>query len=332
MFLLISTPVHILLVDPSSGQTSTLRAVDGYYYGITYKQGTLVLTHSAGYLQYFNKEANPFQTSDHLLQPHQIEWVEDKVLVTNTGHNCLSVYDPYGNLCRDVYLNDITYDNKYEGKLGNHFNSVHKVDDQVFIVAHNYDKPSEVWELSWPELNVIDVKDTRTSWAHNLWLGEWGMVICNSKNGSLYEVSSGENIWQSNENGALTRGLAVSDDHIFVGYSSNTSREQRYWTDGGIWIVDRRTLKTIEKIPLPGSGEVQEIRLVGMPDVCHNDQVIPPDILPRIGKVSTLIALAYSLRKASPKFRRSFFPITTSVKGVQMTVRWKRSLKRSFLQ
>ena len=33
----------------------------------------------------------------------------------------------------------------------------------------------------------------------------------------------------------------------------------RYWTTGGVWIVDRKTLKTIDKIILPGSGEVREV-------------------------------------------------------------------------
>jgi len=279
-------------------------------------------------LGYFNIDISPVYTVDHLTQPHQIEWVDDKILVANTGKNCISVFDGNGNLLRDVYLNEIRWDDKDKGREGNHFNSVHKSGEQVYVVAHNYDRPSEVWELTWPDLQIVTNRVSRAGWAHNVWVNEWGLVICNSKAGTLYEVLSGETLWTPKEKGVMTRGLAVSDDYIFVGCSLHNERKERYWKDGGIWIVDRKTLTTIDKITIPGSGDVHEIRLVGVPDECHNDQVIPLAKLSSIRNVSPLIAWAYRLRKSHPTFRRDIFPVSQVVRTVQMTARWQRSLRR----
>ena len=177
---------------------------------------------------------------------------------------------------------------------------------------------------------MVDIKVCRVSGAHNLFPCEWGLVICNSKQSSLYEVSSGETIWRSNEEARITRGLAASDDYIFVGCSMHSERRERYWKTGGIWIIDRKTLKTMGKLPLPGSGDVHEIRLIGIPDECHNDQVITLDNLICINKVSSFINLAFKLRKTSPLFQRDLFPISPLIRTFQMTARWKRSIKQVY--
>lgn len=330
MLLLVTTPLQVLLVNSSNGETSVLRTGDGYYFGVTHHSGTIVLSHSGGYLQYFRSDDRSIQTIDHLIQPHQIEWVNDYVLVTNTGKNCLSVFDPLGNLVKDVYMNEIRWDDKDGDRRGNHFNSVHKIGEKIFVVAHNYARPSEIWELTWPELRVDNNYATQAAWAHNIWSGEWGLVICNSKMHSLYEVTTGENIWRDGEDTTITRGLAASEDYIFVGQSIYAERKERYWKSGGIWVLDRKTLKTLERIPLPGSGDVQEIRLVDVQDDCHNGEVIRAEHLTGLYKISSLIAAAYRLRKRYPFLQKNLFPVSQLVRTVQMTSRWKRSLQRAF--
>ncbi len=42
--------------------------------------------------------------------------------------------------------------------------------------------------------------------------------------------------------------------------------------DGGLWVIDRTTLTTIEQFRFPGSGCVNEIRLLDGPDECHNGE------------------------------------------------------------
>jgi hypothetical protein len=330
LHLLVSTPLHIFLVEPFTKEVTILRTGDGYYYGITHHSGKIVLTHTGGYLQYFQNSKNVRATSNHLVQPHQAEWVDDEIIVANTGKNCISIFDVDGNLIRDVYLNDIRWDDKDSGRVGNHFNSVHRIDDRIFVVAHNYDRPSEVWELSWPELKVQDVKSGQSSWAHNYWECEWGRIICNSKAGSIYELNSGETIWHSGEENAMTRGLAATDRYIFVGYSSHNIRKQRSWKTGGIWVIDRKTLQTVDKILLPGAGDVHEIRVVGLPDACHNDQVLKFTDLESIRKNSRIINLNYQLRNSFPFFQQDLFPFSQIVRATQMTSRWKKSLKDRF--
>ena len=325
MYLLISTPLHIFLFDTETGKLSPWRTGDGYYFGVTQKHGTVVLSHSGGHLGFFGGNSNiPRFTINHLIQPHQIEWVEDKILVTNTGKNCLSVFDESGNLWRDIYFNEIRWDDKDKGRLGNHFNSIHRKDDRVYMVSHNYSRPSELWILTWPELEVAETIVTEAAWAHNIWLGSPGKVICNSKFGSLYEVDSCETIWDSGEENVMTRGLAVSDEYIFVGRSMYNERKTRSWKTGGLWIIDRKTLKTLETFTFPGSGDIQEIRLIDTPDECHNEQIISRKTLDYINKTSSFINWAYRLRKSHPSLQDDVFPFSQSVRFFQMIPRWKK--------
>jgi hypothetical protein len=328
MQLLICTPLHLFLFDPATNQISPLRSGDGYYFGITFKDRTVVITHTGGYLQFFNSHAKPWLTTSHLVQPHQAEWVDGNILVANTGKNCLSVFDSDGQFSRDIYFNSIRRDDKDSNRAGNHFNSVHRAGDKIYVVAHNYTRPSVVWVLSWPELQVIEQKVTGAGWAHNMWIGEWGMVICDSKNGALHEVQSGKTIWRSEEQPLMTRGLAVSKDHIFVGRSLYNERKERFWKDGGIWVLDRKTLQVVERIILPGIGDVQEIRLVGSSDDCHNGQTIDLQDLVPLKRNSLIVQWAYRLRKRYPSTRRNYFPMSQIVRMAQMTGQIGNSIYR----
>lgn len=87
MQLLVSTPLQIFLVDLNSGDYSILRGGDGYYFGITHRSGVIALTHSSGYLQLCKYGIKPTYSLNHLVQPHQIEWIGSDILVTNTGLN-----------------------------------------------------------------------------------------------------------------------------------------------------------------------------------------------------------------------------------------------------
>ena len=212
------------------------------------------------------------RTPQRLLLAHQIEWADDCLLVVDTGRERLSVYAAEGALIRDVALGALGWDRGPEGQLGHHFNSVHRSGERVWIVAHNHDRPSEVWELSWPELEIVAIHATKAAWAHNAWEGEFGLVICDSYSGALHEVRSGQTLWSAGEDGAITRGLAVSPTHLFVGHSEPGGRGERRVNDGGLWMIDRATLTTAERFRFPGSGCVNEIRLLDGPDECHNGE------------------------------------------------------------
>ena len=326
MLLLVSTPLHIFLVDTASGKISTVRTGDGYYYGISCNEETIVLTHFTGYLGFY-AEQKAIQSVDHLDDPHQVEWVNDGcLLVANSGRNCVSIFDPQGKLSQDVFLNDIRVDDK-KNRRGNHFNSVHKVEDRVYVVAHNYENPSKVWELNWPDLQVEKVWSSSATWAHNVWSSELGLVICNTKNGSLFEIYSQDDIWKSDDELVLTRGLAVHKNHIFVGCSTFTPRKHRYWTNSSICIIDRNTLQTIDKIMLPGSGEIREIRIVGYPDECHNQQIIQDTMIDQIKFTSKPVDIAYEIRKSNPYFQKNIPILSQIVRTRQIITLWNKRIK-----
>jgi hypothetical protein len=325
MPLIISTPLQIFLLDEISKKISIQRSGDGYYFGITHRDDVIVLSHSGGYLQYFRKNAKPTRTIKHLYQPHQIEWVEDKILVANTGRNCISVYNASGHLERDVYLNEVHWDDKNANRKGNHFNSVHKFGDTVYVVAHNYERPSEIWELGWPGLQVKQVLTCQAGWAHDIWVSDLGKVVCDSKNSCLRDVSTNETLWRSNEINTLTRGLAVTQENIFVGYSSISERHDRFWKSGGIFILDRDSFKTIDKVPILGSGDIYEIRVLDKRDECHNSDILSSDSIESIRSESTLVNLAYRGRRKYSFLQQNVFPISPLVRFRNMIPRWKNT-------
>jgi hypothetical protein len=237
------------------------------------------------------------RTPQRLLLTHQIEWTADRLLIIDTGRERLSVYGAEGTLIRDVALGELGWDRGPGGQLGHHFNSVHRSGDRVWIVAHGHHRPSEVWELSWPELEIVGVHVTRAAWAHNVWDGELGLVICDSYSGRLQEARTGQTIWAAGENGAITRGLAVNSTHLFVGHSEPGDRGERRVNDGGLWMIDRATLTTTERFRFAGSGCVNEIRILDGHDECHNDEPFDDHMLAglsnnRFSAAAVLVGLA----------------------------------------
>ncbi|HEU4951812.1 MAG TPA: hypothetical protein VFT46_07655 [Holophagaceae bacterium] len=297
--LLVATPLHLSVFDTVSGRLRLLRKGDGEYYGVSWNRDHLVVSHSnqdnetlathadyrdarRGYLSLCARDSDPSRGTACLLQPHQIECVGDQIIAANTGLNGLSVFSASGELIRHVHLNEVTWDRSEDGSSGNHFNSVHRQGNRLYVLAHNHDRPSAVWELSWPELEVLEIHETRASWAHNIWAGEHGLVVCDSKHGGLVSVETGETIWRADEPRVITRGLAAVGNLLYIGRSEYGSRGDRKRNDGGLWIVDRKTLRTLERHVFPGSGCVNELRGLSGQDDCHVEAPFDPAWLTRL--------------------------------------------------
>lgn len=290
MRLLVVTPLHLLLVDLKDGSTSELRSGDGEYHGVSWSSEAIFVSHSrvsneelltheaflaaerGEVASYGTSGAVVARTPKRMLLPHQIEWVEDRLLVADTGRERLSVYAANGDLIRDVTLGDVGWDRGVDGRMGHHFSSVHRSGERVWLVAHNHDLPSELWELSWPTLELIQIHTTGALWAHNLWEGSLGLVLCDSRRGQLHEVRSGETIWAAEAKGSISRGLAVNAEYLFIGRSEPAARHGRLVNDGGLWVLDRTSLQTVEELRFPGLGCVNEVRLLDGVDECHNGE------------------------------------------------------------
>jgi len=48
----------------------------------------------------------------------------------------------------------------------------------------------------------------------------------------------------------------------------------RRWSDGGFWILDRKTLMTLNLVKFKKTGCVNELRLINSKDDCHNAPLI----------------------------------------------------------
>lgn len=302
MELLITTPKYIFTFNAMTGHIKLVRGGDGEYYGVSWSKNGPCISHSlidceqlktwedyqkskGGNISFATKKRT-YRTKSVLLQPHQIECVNGLILATNTGRNCLSIFQFDGNLIRDIYFNDIKWDVNSGGKTGNHYNSVHKVKENIYLVAHNHGRRSSVYHFSWPHFELQRIISTDAEWAHNLWPCEHGFLICNSKHGSLYDIESGQTVWKATEKPIFTRGLAATEDYIFVGRSELGKRKDRTCNTGGVWVLDRHSLKTLDVFKFPGSGCVNEVRLISGVDDCHNGVAFKPEWISRIKDIS----------------------------------------------
>lgn len=322
--LLLATPLQILQCDETTGRLRLLRAGDGEYYGLSWgEQGPLVshsgldnetlLTHEdyarppSGYVSIHaaqGERRTRLESPAGLVQPHQIEQAGEHFVATNTGRNCIAVYDLEGNLVRERRLAEKLWDVNPDGSKGNHFNSVHRKGERLWVVSHNFDQPSSVWELSWPELELVRLHQTSARWAHNCWVGEHGPVVCDSRHGGLLAVETGETIWKAPEEMAITRGLAVVGDRIYVGRSGYAPRFARKHNDGGLWVVDRKSLSTLASYVFPGVGCVNEVRGCDGLDEAHVETPFDASWLARIERAPPAERLAYELRRRPRAYER----------------------------
>jgi hypothetical protein len=231
-----------------------------------------------GWLSYGQRQGPPS-----LSVAHQILCAGDRVIATNTGRNCITVFRTDDWFYRHYWVDQIRWDRMgRENPCGRHLNSVFLRDDRLYVIAHNHDRGSEIVRLTWPEMDVVSIDRTSTLMAHNLWLTDEGqMIVCDSMRGTLVDVLQDEVVWRCEMPKAVTRGLAACGDYVFVGHSAVGAREARVHRDSHIWVVDRRTWKTLDVLNLPGSGNIHEIRLLNQPDLCHHGQVFRGELVMR---------------------------------------------------
>jgi len=284
---LVATVNYLLFVDLQSGQVKIVESNRPEYYGISWWENsdTLVLSHSGlandslvdiekyihsekGYLSFADQHSTPF-----LSQPHQLLCAPNQwIIVTNTGRNCITLYDPTHGFYKDIRINDIYWDRLGKDNLcGEHFNSVYLKNDRLYVLAHRFTKNSRVLEFSYPDCTLLNQYDLqKRSGLHNIWVDDAGNIItCHSDAGELIEVKSNEILWATNACN-YSRGLAVTEDSMIIGDSEVTVRENRKNSLSVLWIIDRKTLNTLDCLTLGPYGAVHEVRLLDMRDEAHH--------------------------------------------------------------
>lgn len=327
MKVLVATVGYILLVDLDTKDVAVLESERSEYYGISWWENSksLVLSHSGlsnnlmydlndyiksekGYLSFGNAHSAQF-----LSQPHQIFCAPDDIVITtNTGRNCITLYNHKNGFYKDIRINDIYWDRlSVEDTCGEHFNSVFLKNDKLYVLAHRYTKISNVLVFSYPDCILLEKYVTNyVSGLHNIWVdNNQNMIACHSEMGALYEVKSKEHIWQTACENSYLRGLAVSTDYLILGDSNRTKRDNRKYVQSDLWIVDRKTLSTVDYMSLGRYGAVHEIRLVDVADEAHHNHPF--------SEVSILEKMIQEQERKE---------LTRSQEKIRMSQQWKNNL------
>lgn len=298
MKLLVSTLSAIYLVDTHTREHGIVHNSGYGYYGISWtKDGQELALSTASVIgntleAYMESEKGSLLVGerrgvDCLAAPHQILCADEHFIVTNTERNCLTIVRIEDLFYKHVWIDGVRWNRKGPDRLtGQHFNSVYLAGDRLYVLAHNHHRGSRVAVLSWPDLEVEKWVETKAFQAHNIWALENGdLITCNTMDGSLLEARTGTTLWKSAVPTLMTRGLACAKGYLFIGMSKLARREDRHTTDGGVWILDRNSCRELDFIPLPGVGNVREVRVIDAPDECHHGQPllrVPPALGPMI--------------------------------------------------
>ncbi len=201
---------------------------------------------------------------------HQIDFINDALYVTDTYNNAILRYDDVEtlrNVCWRRYSARLFPNGrlKHGRRSGNynHFNSIYKYGDTIYLVAHNETRKtgrsSEIFLLD-KDFQVKDIRRIDGSNCHNFYKDERLEIIGLSLEGAVQ--SNGMQVLQV---GKFLRGISISDDYyVFGGSDIELDREKRGQTQGTIYVTDRgfNILLTVKL----SDTQIQEIRRVDRPD------------------------------------------------------------------
>ena len=211
-----------------------------------------------------------------LIAPHQILCTNDgNVLLVDTGDNSIILFNPTTRkILKELSITSSRFD-RFDPRhgIGDHLNTIHIHADKLYALGHGHHKFSKLATFSYPglELEEVRVLENRSG-LHNLYLNQRNeMVSCNSLASSLVDLNTDKELWfaPSRTHGFL-KGLAVSNEFMFVGGSRFSSRESRVQSETTIWVIDPENFKTLAHYNLGEFGPVQDIRIASHEDKAHN--------------------------------------------------------------
>jgi hypothetical protein len=196
---------------------------------------------------------------------HQVDFLGDALLVTDTETNCLRLFERHRSawrLGRTVYPRGRLHaGSKSSNYL--HLNSVIADGTSVLALCHNHThrtgRPSEILLLD-AELACTSSRAIDASCAHNIAAFDGSIAFCDSMRGDI--VLGDRRIAL----GPFTRGLAVGREQVVVGGSEFASRVMRADTAGFLYVLDRQGVPQ-GTTHMPEVGGVYDIRLIAEPDL-----------------------------------------------------------------
>ena len=261
-------------------------AFAGTYFGISWAPASpdLILGHDPGQpdIEYENeisilkREAGRLSIGSRYIEislssPHQLTATPDqRILIANTARNALTVVQPDCSF-RHIWFDGYEWDRySIEGEEGSHFNSVLWRDGLVYVLAHNHSRGSYALILDSQTFEVKQKVSCDFRGCHNLWVTGEDIYTLSSFTGELRSMLTGNVAWSSGDSTSMVRGLAVGKKYIIIGDTDRVSRVDRNKAGGGVYIIDRSTMKTMEYIDFGYNGGVCDIRILNESDECHN--------------------------------------------------------------
>ncbi len=267
---------------------------DGHHYGIAFYEdnGRKFLAkqpHSSG------NEVNLFEAQppyEHLgtrafediSKSHQMSVANGGIYITNTGCNSIVYYSMDGETRHEYHINGAKHDR-------NHVNSVFPCGNQVYALLHNsFRRVSQLVVLEHAPETGFTLRHMLDLWnegCHNIYVEEDLLYYNSSQTGQFVAVdlktekviqklrypesASGKFVLDTHDH--HTKGMAVTEDHVVVGFSQQASREARRRTRGHLAVIDRHSLTTqaiidlnFPDLPHP-AGNVNEVRCLSEPDL-----------------------------------------------------------------
>lgn len=300
--LFVSSALCLSMVDTETEEIVNLNKIlglnDVYTYGLTWNWNTLFVgcqyrqPKTGFFIRRYDRELNRLPDinlgRDVFRDVHQIQWMHGKLWVVSSAFNNVIIIDyPFyrGTVGADNVGKytvwspnpdkpDTQYKKSHHKEDWNHFNSIWFEDLKVYLVAHNFDRGSEIWQFSYPELEL-----------ENKWKSKWKSHNVARINGEIYNLGPDEEgAMEFEKDGKVKygfgRGLAVSmsgfdvckphTDKIYIGASQYIpDREKRKEAKTGNVYVYNNKFECEKMIKMP-CGEVREIRLIEKFDKAHH--------------------------------------------------------------
>jgi len=209
-------------------------------------------------LRYDRGGLHTFTRVNGLSDPHDVAWNGREYICVSSINDSVLWVDPSGEIKRC-----------FQPAPGGdcwHLNSVLQVGDRLLVSAfgrfersrgwvnHQMDGSGVVFDLETGEDVLTGLCCPHTP---RLFEGKW--LLCNSARGELLFIDP-SGACDSVQLKNWTRGIAVSDEHIFVGESANRLKADAQTAT--VAVVCRATHRILDRLPLP-YREVYDLTLVG---------------------------------------------------------------------
>jgi len=262
--LLIGTGSGLLLIN----RCKIKRLFGGQSYGITKSKNKFLVHQDMVHFSRIISIENNFDNIDDKIsysilstlnttKIHQIDYYDKHLYICDTINNRIIIYNLATERFKYFYPNGKLYDGSDSSNYM-HINSVFINDEKINILAHNKttksNKPSQIWTYNNKNMEFINKVDIGVN-CHNIVIHKGDLYYCDSMNGTL--VKNNDIVFSNSD--YFTRGLAITDDYIFLGGSEFAERKKRFKANGVLYVLDHY-FKEVASFKMNGIGSLHEIR------------------------------------------------------------------------